>query len=203
MLKRPDNGRREAMPRLKLLSALAGTLALTGCLTDPFGMKPEVNVTPPNAPAVAEAPAPVATAVEEAGAADSVAAPEAPAAPAVTAGLQTDMGPGPVPWTDRLVRGLPNEGSMPIAAGKTLTLALGANRESGYVWQLDPLPDGLALVGDYYREAGTDSNRPSWATLRYFMFRADTPGTYAVHVRHTNGTDTRVEKDFVIDVTAS
>ncbi|HPE46981.1 MAG TPA: protease inhibitor I42 family protein [Hyphomonas sp.] len=191
------------MPRLKLMSAVAGTLALAGCLTDPFGMKPEANVRLPETPAAAEAPAPVAPAVDEAAATEIVAAPEAPAAPAEAAGLQTDMGPGPVPWTDRLVRGLPNEGSMPIAAGKTLTLALGANRDSGYVWQLDPLPEGLDLVGDYYREAGTDSNRPSWATLRYFMFRSDTPGTYSVHVRHTNGANTRVEKDFVVEVTAS
>ncbi|MEZ5998533.1 MAG: hypothetical protein R3B98_07565 [Hyphomonas sp.] len=44
-------------PTPKMMAALAALGTLAACHTDPFGLKPEVNVTVPDKPAPTEAPA--------------------------------------------------------------------------------------------------------------------------------------------------
>lgn len=181
--------------RLNIFAALVLPVVLTACFTDVYSTKPETNARLPERPAT-EAPAPV-----DAPDPEPIAAPEPAPEPAPVVSTDgTDMGDTPVPYTTKLVRGIINGGTIVLQTNDTLTLAISANRTEGYVWKLDPLPEGLVQIGDYYRSEGPFPDRPSIGGARYFLLRADQAGVYPIKLSHMRGDEIRATKSFSIDV---
>ncbi len=204
------------MRYIKFGAALAGLALLTACNTDPLSTKPETNAQLPPA---TDTPASEEDADPEDPAPEPVPAPEpdpitAPApitepAPEPAPVIQPDPVPTPtetiepIPRTDKLVRGLISGSTMTLKPGQTLTVAMNANRSEGYAWQMDTLPDGLELAGEYYREGESPfPDRASIGGARYFLITANAAGTYRVRILHIRpgDADPRVTKSFTLDV---
>jgi predicted secreted protein len=109
-----------------------------------------------------------------------------------------------IPFTNKLVRGIRNGAIITMKPGETLTLALNANRITGYAWELDgPFAVGgdVEFVADYYREGESPyPDRVSIGGARYFIVKANAPGTYGMQIRHVGATEVRATKVMTIQV---
>lgn len=220
------------MKFVKTAALLMGPVLLAACHTDPFSMKPETNAQLPPAderpvidepadpaPSPVPAPQPGPDPIPEPQPAPdpipepvpgTLPAPEpdpAPAAPApepnATPAPDEAVDVTPIPRTEKLVRGLINGSTLTLRNGQTLTLAMNANRSEGYEWQMAPLPEGLELAGEFYREGESPfPGRASIGGARYFLIKSNSPGAYPIHILHIRPGDTqpRVTKSFTLDV---
>jgi predicted secreted protein len=185
--------------RLILLVGFAAA-ALTACNNDVFSTKPETRAELPAAPPVVS-PQPVPeTLPETAPAPITQPEPAPPASPPQANGV--DVSDTPVPFTDKLVRGIANGAVLGLKTGQTLSIVLNVNNADGYDWQLEPVGEGLTQYGDYYRVTAPSPGQVNIGGTRYFLFKGDAAGTYPVRIRHTNGSDVRATKSFSIEVTA-
>ena len=65
-----------------------------------------------------------------------------------------------------------------VAVGAVFDIALGCNPSTGYMWQSNPLPEGLALLGsEFAAPAHAQVGDPGQQT---FHLRAERAGHYAV-----------------------
>ncbi len=196
---------------IKIGALLTGLALLAACHTDPFSTKPETDaqLPPPEERPAGDAPADPAPdpVPEPQPAPDPAPHPEpspAPApAPDVTPAPDQSADVTPIPRTEKLVRGLINGSTLTLRNGQTLTLAMNANRSEGYEWQMAPLPEGLELAGEFYREGESPfPGRASIGGARYFLIKANSAGTFPVRILHIRPGDTepRVTKSFTLDV---
>lgn len=66
-----------------------------------------------------------------------------------------------------------------IAAGAEFTVRQRATPGTGYLWQVEPLPEGIALLATDVDRPGNDV-RPGDSATQVFRFHARTPGEYAI-----------------------
>jgi predicted secreted protein len=210
---------------LRSIVAIAALVLTTACHMDVLSTKPETGATVPAGPAPQPAPAPAPetpaatppaetvpvtptpVARPEPAPAPTPAPPPAPIVqpapsplPLPPSGIAINTGTDPVPFTDKLVRGLHNASTLTLNVGQTLTVVMNSNTSDGYDWVIQPLPAGLELYGDYYRATPPSPGQPNIGGSRYFLFRGTAAGTHPVQIHHQKGTDIRATKSFFVAV---
>lgn len=179
-------------PLKKTLIAAIVTLGLSACHTDPFSIKPETNAklpqSEPRAPEV----------VEETSDTRQGLIVESQAL------IVDHTSDDPIPRTAKLVRGIQHQSIIELDLGDSITLAINANRSSGYVWVLDgPFgsEQGLEFTADYYRKGESIfPDRVSTGGARFFVLTAKAPGDYALIVRHVGLNEVRAQKAITLRV---
>lgn len=151
--------------------------------------------TPTEEPAIVAAPAPPQPIVT------------APAAIEIisTAELIDHDGDTRVPSTNKLVRGIRNAAELTMKPGETITLALNANRDLGFVWNVEgPIGPGTGLrfIADYYRDGESPFfDRGTTGGARYFQFEAEGLGSFPLTINHMDGETIRATKTVTLVVT--